>query len=83
MDILKTKTVTSVSGGLSVNVGLSHAQILGVFKQGEQKDDAGFVSLSTLNGSNWSFINPNRISFGTSFALVAGEKIQVLYKVTI
>ncbi len=83
MDILKSKTVTSVSGGSSINVGLSLDQILGVFRQGEQKDKTPFVSLSLLDGRNWVFISPIRISFGTSYPLIAGEKIRILYKVTI
>ena len=83
MDLLKSKTVTSVSGGVSVNVGLNVSQILGVFKQGEQKDYSPFVLLSSLDGSDWTFVMPNRISFGTSFPLVAGEKIRIIYKVTV
>ena len=83
MDELRTKTVTSVSGGVSISVGLNLSQILGVFKQGEQKDYAGFVLLSSLDGSDWTFIMPNRISFGSNFPLVAGEKIRIIYKVTV
>ncbi len=83
MDILNSKTVTSVSGGNSVNVGLNLAQILGIFRQGEQKDYAGLVLLSTLDGSDWTFVAPNRVSFGTNFPLAAGEQIRILYKVTI
>lgn len=82
MDILKTKTVTGSGGNTTVNSGLSHIQILGVFRQGEQKDDAGLVSISTLNGSNWAFVPPNRISFGTSFPFVGSESIRIIYKVT-
>ena len=82
MDLLKTKTVTATSGTASVGVGLSHAQILGVWRQGEQKDDAGLIALGSLNGSNWVFIPPNRVSFGTSYRF-SSEQIQILYKVTI
>ena len=78
-----SKTVTASNGNTSVSAGLNLAQILGVFRQGEQKDYAGFVLLNTLNGSNWTFLAPNRISFGTSYPFVGAEKIRILYKVTI
>jgi hypothetical protein len=82
MDILKTKTVTGTSGNTSVSSGLNHAQILGVFRAGEQKDDGGFVSLGSLDGSNWVFILPNRISFGTFFPFLGTESIRIIYKET-
>ena len=83
MDLLRSKTVTASSGSVTVNSGLGQAQILGVFRQGEQKDKIALVSLATLNGSNWIFVPPNRISFGTSFPFVGSEKIRILYKVTV
>ena len=83
MDILRSKTVTASGGSVTVNSGLNQAQILGVFRQGEQKDKIALVSLASLNGSNWTFVPPTRISFGTSFPFVGSEKIRILYKVTV
>ena len=83
MDELRSKTVTASNGNVTVAVGVSLAQIVNVSRQGEEKDYAGFVLISTLNGSNWTFINPNRISFGTSFPFVGAEKIHIIYKVGI
>ena len=83
MDLLRSKTVTGSDGSVSVNAGLSVSQILGVFRQGEQKDYSPFVLLSSLDGSDWTFVMPNRISFGSNFPMVAGEKIRIIYKVTV
>ena len=83
MDLLRSKTVTGSGGSVTVGVGLSQVQILGVFRQGEQKDKIALVSLASLNGSNWIFVPPNRISFGTSYPFASGEKIRILYKVTV
>ena len=77
------KTVTGANGSTTVNSGLSLAQILGVFRQGEQKDYSPFVAISTLDGTDWTWVPPNRISFGTSFPFVGAEKIRIIYKVTI
>jgi len=83
MDILKSKTVTGVDGNTFVVVGLSRPEILGVFRKGEQKDDAGLVSLGSLDGSNWRFVPPNKISFGTLFPFFGNEDVEILYKVII
>ncbi len=83
MDIVNYKTVTGSDGNISVAVGLNRSQILKVSRQGQQKDDAGLVSLSSLDGSNFSFITVGkRISFGTSFPFVGSEEIHIIYKVT-
>jgi len=83
MDILKYKTVTGANGFTTVGVGVSHAQILKVSRQGEQKDDAGFVSLGSLDGTNWSYLTTgHRISFGSGFPFVGDEVIHIIYKVT-
>ena len=83
MDILKYKTVIGHNGSSTVGVGLNHAQILKISRQGEQKDDAGFVSLSSLNGSNWSFLTTGkRVAFGSSFPFMGDEVIHIIYKVT-
>jgi hypothetical protein len=83
MDLLRSKTVTGSSGSVSVNTGLSVVQILGVFRQGEQKDYSPFVLLNALDGTDWTFVPPTRISFGTSFPFMGSEKIRILYKVTV
>jgi len=83
MDLLRSKTVTGSNGNVTVNAGLNQAQILGVFRQGEQKDKIALVSLASLNGSNWIFVPPNRISFGTSFPFIGAEKVRIIYKVTV
>ena len=83
MDLLKSKTVTATSGLASVNIGVSSAQTLGVFRYGEQKDKTTLISVSDLDGSNWTFVTPTRISFGTSFPFIGAEKIRIIYKVTI
>ncbi len=84
MDILKTKTVTGSAGSASVNIGVNSAQTLGVFRQGEQKDKTTLISISELDGSNWAFVTPTRISFGTNFPIATGgESIRIIYKVTI
>ena len=82
MDLLKSKTVVGSSGNTTVNTGLSLSQVLGVFRQGEQKDYAPLVAVSTLDGTDWTWIPPNRISFGTSFPFVGSESIRIIYKVT-
>ena len=83
MDNVKYKTVTGTDGNLSVGIGINMSQILKVSRQGMQKDDAGLVSLSSLDGSNFSFLTVGkRISFGTSFPFMGSEKIRILYKVT-
>ena len=80
-DKLKYKTVTGT--GNTVSVGLNLAQIIKVSRQGEQKDYAGLVSISSLNGSNWTFISTGRrISFGTNFPMIA-ETIHIIYKVSV
>jgi len=83
MDELRSKTVTPSAGAITFAVGLNLAQIVNVSRQGEEKDYAGFVLISTLNGSNWTFIMPNRISFGTSYPIASGEKIHIIYKVSV
>ncbi len=85
MDVLKYKTVIGADGATSVSTGgLSLAQIIKVSRQGEQKDNAGFVAISTLDGSNWAYISVSkRISFGTSFPFLGNESIHIIYKVTI
>ncbi len=84
MDILRGKTVTGSAGTTSVAVGLSAAQIINVSRQGEEKDKIALVSLGSLNGSQWIFIPPNRISFGTSYPFATGgETIHIIYKVTV
>ena len=84
MDILKYKTVTGTDGATSVSTGgLSLAQIIKVSRQGEQKDYAGLVSISTLDGTDWAYIShTKRISFGTSFPFSGAEIIHIIYKVT-
>jgi hypothetical protein len=83
MDNVKYKTVTGTDGNLSVGIGINRSQILKVSRQGMQKDDAGLVSLSSLDGSNFSFLTVGkRISFGTGFPLSGGEIIHIIYKVT-
>lgn len=84
MDELRYKTVTPSAGAVSFSVGLSLAQIINISRQGEEKDYAGLVLLNTLNGSNYTFIAPNRISFGTSYPIATGgETIHIIYKVTL
>lgn len=84
-DILKYKTVTAIDGATSVSTGgLSLAQIIKVSRQGEQKDYVGLVAISTLDGSDWTYISvPKRISFGTSFPFIGSEVIHIIYKVTL
>lgn len=84
MDELFYKTVTGSDGATSVSTGgLSLAQIIKVSRRGEQKDYAGFVSVSTLDGTDWTYISPTkRISFGTSFPFIGDEVIHIIYKVT-
>lgn len=85
MEVLKYKTVTATDGATSVSTGgLSLAQILKVSRSGEQKDYAGFVSISSLDGSDWAYLSvPKKISFGTSFPFVGAEVIHIIYKVTV
>lgn len=84
MDVLKYKTVTGADAATSVSTGgLSLAQIIKVSRQGEQKDYAGLVAVSTLDGSDWTYLPvPKRISFGTNFPFVGSEIIHIIYKVT-
>ena len=84
MDVLKYKTLTGADGNTTVSTGLNLAQILKVSRSGEQKDYAGFVSFSALDGTDWTFITVGkRISFGTSFPFVGSEVIYIVYKVTL
>lgn len=85
MDILKNKTVIGADGALTVSTGgLSLSQIIKVSRQGEQKDYAGFVSLSTLDGSDWTYIShTKRIAFGSNFPFVGDEAIHIIYKITL
>lgn len=84
MDELFYKTVIGVDGATNVSTGgLSLAQIIKVSRQGEQKDYAGLVSISSLDGTDWTYIShTKRISFGTSFPFVGDEVIHIIYKVT-
>lgn len=83
-DILYYKTVTGTDGGTSVGVGLPLNKIIKVSRQGEQKDYAGFVALSVLDGSDWTFLSVGRrISFGTNFPFMGSETIMIIYKETI
>ena len=85
MDLLKYKTVTGSDGLVTVATGgLNLAQIIKVSRSGEQKDYAGLVLVSTLDGSNWTYISAlKRISFGTSFPFVGSEVIHIIYKVSV
>jgi hypothetical protein len=84
MDLLKYKTVTGTDGNASVGIGINLAQVIKVSRAGEQKDYAGFISLSSLDGSDWTFLpTGKRISFGTNFPFVGNETIHIIYKVTI
>lgn len=85
MDVLKYKTVVGVDAALSVSTGgLSLVQIIKVSRQGEQKDYAGLVSLSTLDGSDWTYISASkRISFGSNFPFIGAESVHIIYKVTL
>ncbi len=81
MDILKSKTVTGYTGSNSVGAGIPLANIIKVSRQGEQKDNAGLVSISSLNGSNWVFISPTkRIVFGSNYPFTEDELIHIIYK---
>jgi hypothetical protein len=82
MDILKSKTVTGSEGGSTVNSGLNVSKIIKVSRQGEQKDYSPFVSVSSLDGTDWTFISPTkRIAFGPSFPFATGgETIHIIYK---
>lgn len=85
MDILKYKTVTGSDGATSVSTGgLSLAQIIKISRQGEQKDFGGLVLISTLNGSNWTYLPiGKRISFGTLFPFIGSEVVHIIYKVSV
>lgn len=84
MDILKYKTVTGTSGNNSVGIGINLSQVIKISRQGEQKDYAGFVAISSLDGRNWTFITTGkRVSFGTNFPFVGSEVIHIIYKVTL
>lgn len=85
MDILKNKTVVGTDGNTTVSTGgLSLVQIIKVSRQGEQKDYAGLVAASTLDGSDWIYISPTkRISFGTNFPFLGNEIIHIIYKETV
>lgn len=84
MDVLKYKTVTGTDGNTTVAIGINLAQVLKISRKGEQKDYAGLVALSTLDGSDWTFLSVGRrISFGTSFPFIGSEEIHILYKVTL
>ena len=76
-----SKTVTGAAGSNTVNSGLNVAQIIKVSRQGEQKDYSAFVSISSLDGTDWTYISPTkRISFGTSFPFATGgETIHIIY----
>ena len=82
MDILKSKTVTGSEGSSTVNSGLNVSKIIKVSRQGEQKDYSPFVSVSSLDGTDWTFISPTkRIAFGPSFPFATGgETIHIIYK---
>jgi hypothetical protein len=83
-DILKYKTVIGSDGNTSVGIGVNFAQVIKVSRQGEQKDYAGLVAISSLDGSNWTFISTGRrISFGTSFPFSGSEVIHIIYKVSV
>lgn len=83
-DTLLYKTVTGTDGNTTVGTGLNLNKIIKVSRQGEQKDYAGFVALSTLDGSDWTYLSVGRrISFGTSFPFVGSETIHIIYKETI
>lgn len=85
MDVLKYKTVTGSDGNTSVSTGgLNLAQIIKVSRQGDQKDYAGLVAVSTLDGTDWTYISVGkRISFGTNFPFVGSEVVHIIYKVTL
>jgi len=82
MDILKSKTVIGSEGASTVNSGLNVSKIIKVSRQGEQKDYSPFVSVSSLDGTDWTFISPTkRIAFGPSFPFATGgETIHIIYK---
>lgn len=83
-DELFYKTVTGTDGNTTVAVGLNLSKIIKVSRQGEQKDYAGFVALSSLDGTDWTFLSVGRrISFGTSFPFIGDETIHIIYKETI
>jgi hypothetical protein len=82
MAILFYKTVTGAAGSSTVNSGLNVDKIIKVSRQGEQKDYSPFVSVSTLDGTDWTYISPTkRIAFGPSFPFATGgETIHIIYK---
>lgn len=85
MDLLRYKILVGTDGATSVSTGgISLAQIIKVSRAGEQKDYAGFVAISTLDGSDWTYISASkRISFGTNFPFAGAEVIHLIYKVTL
>lgn len=86
-DLLRYKTVNATEGATSVSVGIKRNQILKICRNGEQKDEVNIIStpLSLMNGSQWVYLPGllKRISFGTSYPFGQGEKIYIMYKVTI
>ncbi len=58
MDILKSKTVTLLSGFRTVPCGVSQSKIIKVSRQGEQKDYSSLVF--GTSGSEWSFLSPTK-----------------------
>jgi len=81
MDLLKYKTVNAVAGALTIHPGLNRDQIIRIARQGIQFDYTSLIGLSASN-SCWSFIShTKKIIFKDAFA--TGEKIHIIYKVTL
>jgi len=78
-----SKTVTGTAGSNTVNSGLNVDQIIKVSRQGEQKDYSPFVAVSTLDGTDWTYISATkRIAFGPIFPFQAGgETIHIIYTI--
>jgi hypothetical protein len=83
MDILKSKTLTGVTGAIFVPAGMNQDKIIKVSRQGMQKDYISFLFFTSMTGSQWSFISGGvkRIVFGADFPLTEGEEIHIIYKI--
>lgn len=84
-DIVKYKTVTTAVGAHTIQSGLNLAQILKVSRRGVQQDNLPFLSIGDPAATrSWAFIAFNRrIVFLDDIPFEAGEKIYIMYKITL
>lgn len=85
MDIVRKKLVTGSEGAVSIpSGGLNLAQILKVARAGIQMDYTDILNLTTMNAREWTYLTwSKRLVFKSDTPFFAGEKIYIMYKITL